>query len=226
MKAPWICVLALALYACGSTKGLDDGRHPATCAESTVVNCGCRDGSQGQQTCLASGVWGACSCDASDASVAETSTSLDAALPPLPFTIDDPSRCLKGGTRFYSFAQKARPTEVEIVGLDFYPPPPLPENRLTFYLDKSGWQLDFETEELDEPILVKRYDDVECAGAATYMKAGFHVSNSSFDCHRGHITVVVHELVYTADVERVTITFEEGDHDGTGKKIGCFHYEK
>jgi hypothetical protein len=177
------------------------------------------------QACTPAGAWDSCSCEGALDASTPMDASPDGPLPPLPMTLDDPSRCLKGGARAFVFSQSRNRPDGEIVGVPF-PPSPMLQSRIDISLNEL-WLVGFDTSEMDEQIQAKRYDYVEC-GVPTYKKAGF-IFNSSpkIGCWPEHVTVVVHEVQWTGQIlDRFTMTFELEEPNRAGKTIGCMHYER
>lgn len=216
--------LSVAVAACGSRAELDDARHPAVCARFQVVTCGCADGSWGSQSCLPSGVWGPCSCGhANDAG--EDVADAPAELPPLPFGLDDPSRCLGGGTILYVFSQSRNRPDWEVKGFDHVGTSFDDDIDLVLNLAAGAPNVSFDTRRLGEPIAAKRYDAVEC-NIATYKKAATQLW-PNYACWPEHVTVVIHEIQWSGtDLQRLTMTWEFEEPYRPGKSIACFHFER
>lgn len=148
-------------------------------------------------------------------------------MPSLPFGLDDPSRCLIGGSRLYVFSQSRNRPDWEVIGIDPYSISPQNQRKdsIRLFLKNQGaYNVSFDTSRLAEPIQAKRYDAVEC-GIGTYMKPATYLWG--YSCWPEHVTVVVHEIVWQGDtLDRLTMNFEFEEPYRAGKTVACFHYER
>jgi hypothetical protein len=221
----WLPLLVLAVASCGARDPLSDARQRPNCQPGEIVSCVCGGGSWAEQECSDRGRWGECSCDSTDGGLGVPDVHAEDVATSLPMSLDDPSRCLKGGTRFYRFSQYLIPAEIDATGEDALPIV-YPETAVRLYV-KPKVTLFFTTAELGQPIAVKRYEAVEC-NIPTFKQAGFSFSEGSIGhCWAGHQTVVVHEIVWSgATLDRLTLTFETGEPNKNGRTVGCVHYER